>query len=147
MNKQMGISAIQNGTVIDHIKTENTLKVLRILKLRDEKIMVGVNFDSKKLGKKGLIKISDKILDMDELNKITFVSPYASITIIKDFKIVKKSKLTFPNEFIGVAKCINPNCITNHENIKSYFITIKQSPTLVKCKYCEKIFGNDIPLA
>ena len=145
--KEIGISAIEKGTVIDHIKSENTLKVVKILKLSDEEIMVGINFKSKKLGKKGMIKISNKILDLDEINKISFVAPNATVAIIEDYKITKKSSLEFPKEFIGVLKCQNQNCITNNERMKTHFVTIKKEPIMVKCVYCEKIFGNTLELS
>lgn len=145
-NAEIGINAINNGTVIDHIKSENTLKVLKILKLNEEQIMIGVNFKSKRLGKKGMIKISDKVLDMDELNKISFVAPNATVAIIKDYKIIKKSNLTFPKEFESVLKCGNANCVTNHEKIKTQFITLSVEPIIVKCKYCEKTFGNELQI-
>lgn len=143
-NSERGINAIENGTVIDHIQSENTLKVLKILKLNDEQIMIGVNFKSRKLGKKGMIKIADKILDMDELNKISFVAPNATVAIIKNYKIIKKSNLTFPKEFVSVLKCANNNCVTNHEKIKTHFFTLCDLPIIVKCKYCEKTFGNEL---
>ncbi len=146
--KNRSISALENGTVIDHINSNNTLKVVNILKLNDEDkmIMIGVNFKSKTMGKKGIIKIANKELSMDELNKISLVAPNASIAIIKDFEIVKKSKLDFPKEFIGIAKCGNSNCITNHEPVKTHFKTISEEPVMVKCKYCEKVFDNNIEI-
>ena len=148
VEQNRSINALENGTVIDHIQSENTLKVVSILKLEEEKnqIMIGVNFKSKTMGKKGLIKIANKELSMEELNKIAFVAPNATVAIVKNFEITKKSKLTFPKEFIGIAKCSNTNCITNHEPVKTYFITISEEPIIVKCKYCEKNFGNDLKI-
>ena len=98
------------------------------------------------MGKKGIIKIANKELSMEELNKISLVAPNASIAIVKDFEIIKKSKLDFPKEFVGIAKCGNPNCITNHEPVKTHFKTISEEPVMVKCKYCEKIFDNNIEI-
>lgn len=142
MNQERKISALKNGTVIDHIKTENTLKAVKILKLKDEQLMIGINFESKKYGRKGVIKISDKDLGYDELNKIAFVAPRASIIIIKNYEVIKKSDVRVPKEFIGVAKCGNLNCITNHDAVKTHFYTISQDPIKVRCKYCEKTFDN-----
>ena len=148
-NHHRSISALENGTVIDHINSENTLKVVNILKLNQEQekmIMIGVNFKSKTMMKKGLIKIANKELSMEELNKIAIVAPNASIAIVKNYEIIKKSKLDFPKEFVGIAKCGNTNCITNHEPVKTHFKTISEEPVMVKCKYCEKVFGNDIEI-
>jgi len=56
--KQLSVSAIQNGTVIDHIPAKNLFKVITILGLDhiDTHLTFGTNLDSKKLGKKAIIK-------------------------------------------------------------------------------------------
>ena len=58
--KQMSVSAIQNGTVIDHVPARNLFKVIQILGLDriDNQITFGTNLESKKLGRKAIIKIS-----------------------------------------------------------------------------------------
>lgn len=51
--KQLSVSAIENGTVIDHIPAKNLFKVIQILGLDriDKQITFGTNLDSKKLEK------------------------------------------------------------------------------------------------
>ena len=144
MKRELIINAIRNGTVIDHIQSEDTLNVLKILKLKNEQITVGVNLDSKKYGKKGLIKISEKKINITELNKITFVAPNATIIFIKDYEVTKKQKLTVPDLFYDIARCSNERCITNFEPIQTHFITISKEPLKIKCKYCEKNFYNNL---
>ena len=58
-DKQLSVSAIKNGTVIDHIPAGSLFKVISILKLDKLESMVtfGNSFESKKLGKKGIIKL------------------------------------------------------------------------------------------
>jgi aspartate carbamoyltransferase regulatory subunit len=60
--KQLSVSAIQNGTVIDHIPARHLFKVIQILGLDkiEQQITFGTNLESKKLGKKAIIKISEK---------------------------------------------------------------------------------------
>ena len=60
--KELKVSAIRNGTVIDHIPSDKSFQVLNILNLDGDKhqIYFGTNLDSKKYGKKGIIKIGDK---------------------------------------------------------------------------------------
>ena len=63
MNKnQMLVAAIENGTVIDHIPSEKTYQVAQLLKLAElgTPVTIGYNFPSKKLGKKGFIKVENK---------------------------------------------------------------------------------------
>jgi aspartate carbamoyltransferase regulatory subunit len=53
---------------------------------------------------------------------------------------VEKKKLETPKEVIGIAKCKNPKCVTNHQPIKTKFATVHEGDKIsLKCHYCEKI--------
>jgi aspartate carbamoyltransferase regulatory subunit len=58
--KHLVVSAIKDGTVIDHIPAKDLFKVISILGLDhiENQVTFGSNLDSKKLGKKAIIKIS-----------------------------------------------------------------------------------------
>lgn len=143
-HKQLMVSALENGTVLDHIPAENVYKALDLLDLKDieSQITIGINLASKASGKKGIIKIADKFFEDDELNKLALIAPKATVNIIRDFKVVEKKKLETPDEVIGVARCKNPKCVTNHQPIKTRFFTIKDGDEIsLKCHYCEKISG------
>ena len=60
----MLVAAIENGTVIDHIPSEKTYQVAQLLGLQNlgTPVTIGYNLLSKKLGKKGIIKVADKVL-------------------------------------------------------------------------------------
>ncbi|MCK4639177.1 MAG: aspartate carbamoyltransferase regulatory subunit, partial [Bacteroidales bacterium] len=60
IRKELKVSAIENGTVIDHIPTKSVFQVIRILNLDniENQVLFSTNLDSKKYGKKGLIKVS-----------------------------------------------------------------------------------------
>ena len=62
--KQLSVSAIRNGTVIDHVPARSLFKVITILGLDkfDNQITFGTNLMSEKLGKKAIIKVSNKTL-------------------------------------------------------------------------------------
>lgn len=140
-DKELVVSALENGTVLDHIPAGNVFKVLEILGLMGEKnrITIGINLDSKYLGKKGIIKIEDKFFRDDELNKLAIIAPKATVNIIRDFRVVEKKKLTMPEEIEGIARCMNPKCITNHQPVKTRFTTVKNgNEILLHCHYCEK---------
>ena len=51
--KELKVSAIKNGTVLDHIPANQLFKVISILGLKDcaNQITFGTNLDSKLLGK------------------------------------------------------------------------------------------------
>lgn len=140
-NKELIVSALENGTVLDHIPAENVYKALDILELRglESQITIGINLNSKLYGKKGIIKIADKFFRDEELNKLALIAPDATVNIIRGFQVVEKRKLEMPAEVEGIARCMNPKCITNHQPIKTRFTTVKKgNEILLHCHYCEK---------
>lgn len=141
--KQLVVSALKNGTVIDHIPAENLFKVLYILALDKSRIQnqitFGTNLESKKLGKKAIIKLSDIYFKQKELNKIALVAPQAKINVIKDYAVVEKKIVEVPEEIHGIVKCVNPQCITNNQNIPTWFKVVTGKAVALKCHYCEKI--------
>ena len=139
--RQLIVNAIENGTVLDHIPSENLFKVVEILHLAESsnQITIGSNLDSKSFGRKGIIKIADRYFEDDELNRIALVAPRATINIIKDYKVIEKHKITIPEEVVGIGRCANPMCVTNHQKIATKFKTIvAQDSIKLLCHYCEK---------
>lgn len=137
--KELKVSAINKGTVIDHIPSGKGLKVLEILNLpKDNTILVAINVKSRKLGKKDIIKVEGKILSEDEVNKIALIAPTATVNIIDKWEVVDKKKVEVPDEIVGIIKCANPNCITNYEEVKPKFKVISKKPLKLKCHYCER---------
>jgi len=143
--KQLSVSAIKNGTVIDHIPAQSLFKVIQILNLEQirDQITFGANFESKKLGKKALIKLSNQFFRDVDINKIALVAPQAKLNIIKDYEVVEKKVVEVPNEIIGIAKCMNPQCITNNEEIVTKFTVISKENVALKCLYCERITDQE----
>jgi aspartate carbamoyltransferase regulatory subunit len=143
--KQMSVSAIQNGTVIDHVPARNLFKVIQILGLDriDSQITFGTNLESKKLGRKAIIKISEKFFADDDINRIALVAPEAKLNIIKDYEVVEKKVVEVPDTIIGIAKCMNPKCITNFELVTTRFKVVSKKNVALKCHYCEKITNQE----
>ena len=140
--KELVVSALENGTVLDHIPAKNVYKALDILNLKgiENQITIGINLVSKVHGEKGIIKIADKFFEDEELNKLALIAPNATVNIIRDFKVVEKKKLVMPKEVVGIAKCRNPKCVTNHQPIKTRFATVeKDNEIQLLCHFCEKI--------
>ena len=103
-------------------------------------VTFGTNFKSDRLGRKAIIKVSDKYFKDIEINKIALVAPTAKLNIIKDFEVVEKREVIVPSEIVGIARCMNPKCITNNEHIVTKFKVIdKNGNVALKCSYCEKI--------
>lgn len=138
---ELKVSAIKNGTVIDHIPSPNLFKVISILGLDKtiHQVTFGTNLESKLLGTKAIIKVADIFFEDIEINKIALVAPDAKLNIIKDYKVVEKKVVNVPDTIIGLAKCMNPKCITNNEEMLAKFEIIQKKPVALKCEYCEKI--------
>ncbi len=141
IRKELKVSAIENGTVIDHIPSKTVFQVIKILNLKEaeNQILFGTNLESAKMGKKGIIKVSNKFFQADEINKIALVAPNATLIIIKNFKVSEKKKVQVPDVVEKIVKCFNPNCITNNEDVTSNFTVIDKNELKLKCHYCEKI--------
>ncbi|MFH0895091.1 MAG: aspartate carbamoyltransferase regulatory subunit, partial [Bacteroidota bacterium] len=124
--KELIVNAIENGTVIDHIPCDSVFKVIKILNLEasENMLLFGNNLESKKYGKKGIVKVKDKYFKKDEINKIALVAPAATLILIKDYKVTEKNQVQPPETVEGIVKCFNPNCITNHENVVTRFSLI-----------------------
>lgn len=139
--KELKVSAIENGTVIDHIPATAVFQVIKMLKLDvfDQMVLFGTNLESKKYGSKGIIKVSNKFFKPEELNKIALVAPHASIIEIRDFQVANKTIVETPDKISGIVKCFNPNCITNIETITTRFNVVDKEDIRLKCHYCEKI--------
>ncbi len=139
--KELRVSAIQEGTVIDHIPADCLFKVISILGLEKCKNLItfGTNLGSKRHGKKAIIKVADRFFENEDVNRIALVAPDARLNIIRDYEVVEKQLVTVPNEIIGIAKCFNPKCITNNEGITTKFLVEKSDMLALKCHYCEKI--------
>ena len=138
--KELEVAALENGTVIDHIPSDQLFKVVSLLGLEklNKSITIGNNLISKKIGKKGIIKIADTFFKEEEINKIALIAPNAKINIIKDYRVTEKRPVTLPDEIIGIIKCNNPKCITNNEPMSTIFHVIDKDNCIVKCHYCEK---------
>ena len=143
--RHLKVSAIKNGTVIDHVPSKNLYKVISILRLDliDSQITFGTNLESSKLGSKAIIKIADKFFEQEEINKIAILAPDAKLSIIRDYAVVEKQKISVPTYIHGITKCFNPQCITNHEKIMQKYTVIADKPICLQCVYCDKITDQE----
>ena len=140
MKKESTVSAIKDGTVIDHIPGDEAFKVADILDLRGAKgiTSVAANLASRIMGKKGIIKVAGKNLTKEEVDKIAIIAPNATVNIIHDYGIKEKIKVELPLIINKIVKCSNPNCITNNEKAATKFYVLRKEPLKVRCHYCER---------
>lgn len=141
MNKtERLVAAIKNGTVIDHIPAEKTYQVATILGLQNlsTPITIGYNYPSKKIGSKGIIKVSDKFFTDEEISRLSVVAPKVVLNIIRNYEVVEKKTVEMPDELRGIVKCNNPKCITNNEPMETVFNAVDKERGTLKCHYCDK---------
>jgi aspartate carbamoyltransferase regulatory subunit len=139
------VSALCNGTVIDHIPADKLFAVVNLLDIPSmgSNVTIGYNLESKKLGKKGLIKISDRFFTDDEINKISVIAPNVVLNTIRDYNVVEKREVKMPDEIHNIIKCNNLNCITNNEPMATHFYVANRDTHTLKCRYCEKEVSLD----
>ena len=134
------VAAIKNGTVIDHIPAEKTYQVVNLLELQtlDTPVTIGYNYPSKKIGRKVIIKVSDRFFTDEEISRLSVVAPNVVLNVIKDYEVVEKKTVTTPDELRGIVKCNNPKCITNNEPMQTVFNVVDKVHGILKCHYCDK---------
>ena len=122
------------------LMAEKTYQVANLLHLQDLRtpVTIGYNYRSKKLVTKGIIKVSNKFFNDEEINRLSVVAPNIILSIIKDYEVVEKKKVETPDELRGIVKCNNPKCITNNEPMQTVFNVVDKEHGILKCRYCDK---------
>ncbi|MGL5273325.1 MAG: aspartate carbamoyltransferase regulatory subunit [Phocaeicola sp.] len=134
------VAALQNGTVIDHIPSDKLFTVVFLLGLQhtDSNLTIGNNFESKRWGKKGIVKVENRFFTDEEISRLSVVASNIKLNIIRDYEVVEKREVEMPSELRGIVKCNNPKCITNNEPMTTFFRVIDKEVGILKCHYCEK---------
>src|SRR3972149_7078492 len=145
-DRELRVSKIKDGTVIDHISGGYALDVAKILGItgKEKKVMtIAINVPSRRFGVKDIVKIEGKALNSQEVNRIALVAPHATINIIHDYNVVEKLEVKLPKVIEGIVKCVNPVCISNSdEPVVAKFYVESEEPLLLKCHYCGYILEN-----
>lgn len=139
------VSPIRNGTVIDHITAGEALNVLKILGITGstrECLSIATNVESKQLGRKDIVKVENRELRKEEVDRIALIAPHAKINIIREYQVVEKKGVKIPKIIKGVVRCPNPGCITNSsEPTESTFVVLESG---LRCFYCDWLIKDNI---
>jgi aspartate carbamoyltransferase regulatory subunit len=145
--EELHVKKIRQGTVIDHITAGNALSVLKILGLTgsgDNVVSIVMNVPSQNLGAKDIVKIEGRELSPDEVDRISLISPNATINIIRNYKVAEKQKTKMPNVIRGIVKCANLSCLPNsNEPLTQIFIVENEEPLRMRCHYCNRIMSKE----
>jgi aspartate carbamoyltransferase regulatory subunit len=141
----LSVSAIKDGTVIDHIPSGQALKIIGLLKLplSKQQVTIGLNLPSKRMGLKDLIKIENRKLSEQEGNQVAVFAPKATINLICDFCVERKILPSLPQEIERVLICPNHRCISRKEAFSHFFVEEFKNKIQLRCKFCEKLFERD----
>ena len=134
----MNIDSIQNGFVIDHIPAGRGMLLYDLLGLDalDCSIALIKNVNSRKMGKKDIIKI-DAEIEID-LDIIGYISPNVTVNIIRQGELIEKKTISLPKTLTDVIRCKNPRCITSCEQELSHIFKLTDAQKHVyRCIYCD----------
>lgn len=136
--KELAVAALRNGTVIDHIPSESLFKAVEMLGIArlDKSVTIGFNLASRRLGRKGIIKIADVELNPETVSRIAILAPSAVINTIRDYRVVEKRPVALPEEIVDQIACNNPKCVTRNQPIPTRFNVVDRQPVRVRCHYC-----------
>ena len=135
------VTAIKNGTVIDHVPAGKALSVLKMLGIGGDMsnpVSLVMNVPSKKMGGKDIIKVEDRELTQSELDRLALVAPESSIAIIRAYSVAEKLNVNLGEEVRNVVRCTFSNCITQNprEPLAHRLKVTRTDPLALRCHYC-----------
>jgi len=141
--RELRVTPIKNGTVIDHIPAGMALKVLKVLGIDEavtSTVTVAMHVPSKAMGWKDIVKVEDRELSPREVDKIALIAPRASVNVIRNYNVAEKHVVQLPDRAVGILRCAHPNCITTlQEPVETDFFVLRGEPPRVACRYCDRI--------
>lgn len=144
-DRELRVSKIRDGTVIDHVSGGQSLNVLAILGIDGTEgsvLSIAMNVPSGRLGRKDILKIEGRELSQDEVDVLSLIAPEATINIVREFDVIEKSRVERPERVRGILSCPNHNCITqSDEPVMSDFEVLADG---VRCLYCGTIVREDL---
>ena len=135
------VTAIRNGTVIDHVPSGQALRVLEMLGIGGNTsvpVSLVMNVPSKKMGLKDIIKVEDRELTQSELDRLALVAPDARVAIIRAYSVAEKLTINLGEEVTNVVRCTFSNCITTNlrEPQPHRLRVVQRDPLQLRCHYC-----------
>ncbi|MBR6573095.1 MAG: aspartate carbamoyltransferase regulatory subunit [Clostridia bacterium] len=134
----MIVNPIENGIVLDHIKAGNGMELYKALNLDKlgSTVALIINADSRKMGKKDIIKI-DEVIDLN-FDILGYIDPDVTVNVIKNGKNEKLAKIEPPQTVTNLIHCKNPRCITSTEQELDHVFKLTDRENMVyRCIYCE----------
>ena len=138
------VAKLRAGTVVDHLAAGTALRCLEILGHPAEGVVtVGLNLPSKRMKRKDILKMENRVLTAAELARIALFGTRATVCVIEDYRVVRKIPLELPTVIDGVVRCPNPSCITHHDPVVPRVRVDATDPLRLRCHYCERRIRSD----
>lgn len=104
------VKRIEMGTVLDHLPPGTAPQIMRILDIdpTETTLLVAINVESSKMGRKDILKIEGKILSEEEANKVALVAPNATVNIVRDYSVAEKFQVKHPRGWKGSSAAPTP---------------------------------------
>jgi aspartate carbamoyltransferase regulatory subunit len=114
------------------------LEMLAVDKSTSVPVSMVMNVPSKKMGTKDIIKVEDRELNQDELNRLALVAPDARVAIIRAYSVAEKMTIELGEEVTNVVRCTFSNCITTNprEPLAHRLKVMSREPLELRCHYC-----------
>ena len=134
----MIIGQIKDGIVLDHITAGNAIRIYHVLGLDRLTCTVALiqHADSKKMGKKDIIKIG-QVMDLD-FDVLGYLDPGITVNVIRNGELAKREHLSLPEKVTDIIRCKNPRCITSTEpGILQQFRLTDPKKKVYRCVFCD----------
>lgn len=102
----------------------------------DSTIAIIKNVESKKYGRKDIIKV-DELIDLN-VDALGYIDPRITVNIVQNAQLKEKLRLELPQTLRNIVRCKNPRCITSVETtVDQVFRLSDAEQRLYRCVYCE----------
>jgi aspartate carbamoyltransferase regulatory subunit len=139
--RELKVTPIRNGTVIDHLPAGSALKICQVLGIPKpgsaSTVSVVLNVDSDSMGLKDLIKVEDRDLREEDLARLAVLAPDATVNTIRDYHVAEKTEPEVPDTVTDLVPCPNGACVTHDdEPVPSEFQVRRNGGVELSCAYC-----------
>lgn len=133
----------QDGLVLDHLPAGMGRRLAGVLGLEKEKFpKVISDYLPSKSGYKDMIKIHSAYeLSEKQYRAIALIAPNATISYVKNEKVIRKVRPVIGNWLIDRVRCGNGSCVSNvvKEHVKpKHRVEQFGSELILECNYCEQ---------